>query len=231
MLIRALFSAFEQGVRTVATVALDWSKRPDSELVSALRQGDAEAFAYLVRKHGASMRRVALGLLRDEAVTAEVVQETWETVLRELSRFRGEAALSTWIYRILINRAKRVGKREGRSLPFSSLTRDSEQADSNDVVDEFTWYGRWSSPVHGWRILDQEAQTAAHESVALIKIALGSLPESQRVVVTMRDVEGMDSDEVCQLLGISEGNQRVLLHRGRTRVRLQLEAMEKALPQ
>ncbi|MCU0663194.1 MAG: sigma-70 family RNA polymerase sigma factor [Myxococcota bacterium] len=229
MLIRILLAAFEQGVHTVAKAVRDWSQRPDSELVTALRQGDTHAFNYLVRKHAASMRRVAIGLLRDDAVTAEVVQETWETVLRELSRFRGEAALSTWIYRILINRAKRVGKREGRSIPFSSLARDAEQEDRPDIVDEFTWYGRWSSPVHGWRVLDQENESSNRQISDLVKQVLETIPESQRVVVTLRDVEGLDSNEVCQMLGISEGNQRVLLHRGRTRIRLQLEAKEKEL--
>jgi RNA polymerase sigma-70 factor (ECF subfamily) len=231
MPIRALLLAFEQGVRTVAKAVLDWSQRPDSELVTSLRQGDTSAFEFLVRKHGASMRRVALGLLRDEAVTSEVVQETWETVLRELSRFRGEAALSTWIYRILINRAKRVGKREGRSIPFSALSREADQEDRPDLVDEFTWYGRWRSPVHGWTILDQEKETANKQALEILRQLLETLPESQRVVVTLRDVEGLDSDEVCSMLGISEGNQRVLLHRGRTRLRLQLEEKEREFAQ
>ena len=206
--------------------AIDWSKRKDADLVAALLAGDERAFVWLVRKHGRNMYRVARGLVRTDEVARDVVQDTWQAVLSGLRGFRGEAALKTWIFRILTNRARRTAKKEARSLPFSALAREDAEAGDAEPTDRFTADGRWSSPVQAWRSLDPEDDTARRQAVAYLADVLETLPDGQKTVVTMRDVEGLESKEVCEMLGISEGNQRVLLHRGRARLRHALEQHE-----
>ncbi len=227
MLFRKLLQRIENGVRSGARAVVDWAARTEPELLGALLDGDAGAGEWLVRKHWKSMLRVARGLLRSEAVAAEVVQETWEAVFRGLAGFRGEASLRGWIYSILVNQARRVGRREARQVPFSDFARTDAEGREHDPVDEFTRLGRWRSPVHGWRLLDTRDEAMNRQGLEIIAATLETLPETQRVVVTMRDVEGLGSKEVCDLLGISDANQRVLLHRGRTRLRLALEAAER----
>ena len=204
----------------------EWSDRPDSELVAALRAGDEGAFVWLVRRHGRSMQHVARGLVRRDDLAMEVVQETWEAVVKGIDRFRGEASLKTWMFRILVNRAHRVARKEGRTVLLSTFEGDDEGRGDSEPADRFTKEGRWVSPVHGWKFLDPENETLYRQWVALLERELEELPASQRTVVTMRDVEGLEAEEVCELLGISNGNQRVLLHRGRTRLRRALEAAE-----
>jgi RNA polymerase sigma-70 factor (ECF subfamily) len=226
MLLMLLFAVAGEGVRAGARALAGWAGKPEQELVAALVDGDQQAFAWIVRKYWKSMHRVASGLLRSETVAAEVVQETWEAVFKEIGGFRGEASLRNWIFRILVNRAKRVGKKEARSIPFSDLARRDAEDDRRDPVDEFTRMGRWRSPVHGWRLIDPQNEAMNRQGLEFLSRELSKLPETQRVVVTMRDVEGLDSKEVCALLEISEANQRVLLHRGRTALRRALEAEE-----
>ena len=206
--------------------ASDWGKRADAELVEALKGGDEGAFTWLVRKHGSSMHRVARGLVRRDALASEVVQETWEAVIKGLDRFRGEASLKTWMFRILVNRANRISRKEGRTVLLSNFEGDDEGRGDSDPADRFTQDGRWVSPVHGWRFLDPENSTLYRQWLRLLEKELENLPPNQRTVVTMRDVEGLDSAEVCKMLDISDGNQRVLLHRGRTQLRRALEAAE-----
>ncbi len=214
-LLQFMFMVLGAAARAGGSAVRDWAHRTESELVDALVQGDQDAFNWVVRKHWRSMQRVAVGLVRDESVAAEVVQEAWISVFKEIKNFRREASLRNWIYRIMVNRARRVGEKESRSVPFSRLlTRDAEGVE-RDPVDEFTPQGRWRSPVHGWTLSDPHDQTMNREGLELLARLLEDLPESQRVVVTMRDVEGLDSKEVCDLLQISEANQRVRLHRGR----------------
>jgi len=208
--------------RTVA----DWSRRSEQELVAALVERDQEAYLWLVRQHWSGMLRVARSLLRGQGFAEEVVQETWETIYKQIGKFRGEAALKTWMYRILVNRARRVGKREARSIAFSNLGA-KDGADQRDPSgDEFTAKCHWRSPVHGWRMLDPQSETMTKEGLAILGRAIEDLPANQRAVVTLRDVEGLGSNEVCELLDISAANQRVLLHRGRTALRKVLEAAE-----
>jgi len=221
-----LLQRIEDGVRSGVRDVTDWAARTEQELLRALIAGESGAGEWLVKKHWKGMQHVARGLLRSEAVVMDVVQETWEAVFRGLPGFRGEASLRGWIYRILVNRARRVGRQEARQVPFSDLARQDAEGRERDPVDEFTRLGRWRSPVHGWRLLDPQDEAITRQGLAIIAATLETLPETQRVVVTMRDVEGLDSKEVCGLLGISEANQRVLLHRGRTRLRLALEAAE-----
>jgi RNA polymerase sigma-70 factor (ECF subfamily) len=206
---------------------VDWAERDQEELVAALVARDEGAFEWLVRQHWSGMMRVATGLLRNKSLATEVVQETWEIVVKEISRFRKESSLSTWIYRIMVNRARRVGKKEARAIPLSSFRVRDEEGGSSRDEDEFTMDGRWKSPVHGWRMIDPQTEAINKEGVTLLARDLERLPERQRIIVTLRDVEGLGSKEVCELLDISEANQRLLLHRGRTRLRRMLEAEEK----
>jgi RNA polymerase sigma-70 factor (ECF subfamily) len=226
MLLTILLHMAEEGVRAGARAVKGWADRTEKELVAALVDGDPSAFSWVVRKYWKSMHRVASGMLRSENVAAEVVQETWEAVFKEIGGFRGEASLRNWIFRILVNRAKRVGKKEARSIPFSDLVRRDTDGERRDPVDEFTDMGRWKSPVHGWRLIDPQNEAMNRQGLELLVRELEQLPETQRVVVTMRDVEGLESKEVCSMLEISEANQRVLLHRGRTALRRALEHAE-----
>jgi len=204
----------------------DWSGRDQAELVDALKAGDEGAFQWVVRKHWSGMMRVATSMLGNKSIAVEVVQETWETVLKEISRFRQESSLSTWIYRIMVNRARRTGKKEARSIPLSSFRdRDDDQGPVR-AADEFASNGRWKSPVHGWRMIDPQTEAINKEGIAILAKGLEQLPERQKIIVTLRDVEGLGSKEVCEMLDITEANQRLLLHRGRTRLRHMLEAAE-----
>jgi RNA polymerase sigma-70 factor (ECF subfamily) len=176
------------------------------------------------------MLRLARSLLGRDALAAEVVQDTWEIVLQQLMGFRGESSVRTWIYTILVHRARRIGPREARSLPFSSLVRPGDEgAGEIEGVDEFLSHGKWASPVHGWRMIDPLSEAMTREALTLLGAALERLPAAQRAVVTLRDLEGLDSDEVCRLLELTEINQRTLLHRGRQALRRALEAAERQL--
>jgi len=182
----------------------------------------------LIDQYHASMLRLAMVFVPSQAVAEEVVQEAWMGVLQGLDRFEGRSSLKTWIFRILTNRAKTRAQREGRSVPFSSLPEfNSELAEPAVEPERFRgpdqqWPGHWISFPRSWdeipeeRILSQETLTRIHE-------AIDGLPYGQREVITLRDIEGCSSDEACNLLGVSEANQRVLLHRARSRVRRALE--------
>lgn len=186
----------------------------DEDLIEHLRAGDEDAFVNLVNRYHASMLRVASTFVPSRAVAEEVVQDTWLGVIRGLPRFEGRSSLKTWIFRILVNRARTTGVREPRTV----------ELDTGDGLDRgrFTVDGSWREPPIVWTD-DIEDRLAAPEMAAKIQDLVAQLPESQRQVVTLRDIEGLSSREVCDLLGLSEGNQRVLLHRGRTRVRAMLE--------
>jgi RNA polymerase sigma-70 factor (ECF subfamily) len=194
-----------------------------AELVAALKAGDEAAFAGLVDELGASMLRVARLYVSTRAVAEEVVQETWLAVLTGIDRFEGRSSLKTWIFRILANRAKTRGEREGRTLPFSSL--GGGEGDDERAVDpdRFLADGHWGSPPTGWAELP-EARLVGKETLEVVQEAIARLPETQRAVITMRDVDGFDADEVRNVLGLSESNQRVLLHRARSKVRRAIEA-------
>lgn len=196
----------------------------EQEFVEALRGGDEAAFGALVREYGPSMLRLARLYVSSNAVAEEVVQEAWLGVLRGIGRFEHRSALKTWIFRILTNTAKTRGIREGRSVPFSALAADEEGGPSV-TAERFLgagtrFPGHWAAPPQPWeggeRLLAREAQE-------LIEREIAKLPPAQAVVITMRDVEGFSSDEVCNALEISETNQRVLLHRARAKVRSALE--------
>jgi RNA polymerase sigma-70 factor, ECF subfamily len=200
----------------------------EDALLAALRSGSEAAFRELVMRHQRAMLRLAEAYTPSRAVAEEVVQEAWLAVLSGLDRFEGRSSLKTWIFRILVNRAKSRGVREQRSVPFSSIPRDTSEEEGPAVSpdrflgDGHRWAGHWARPPEPWS--DVPATTAVDsETRAVIEATIAALPIQQRRVITLRDVEGWTSEEVCDLLELSEGNQRVLLHRARSRVRAALE--------
>ena len=198
----------------------------DHELVQRLRDGDENAFAELIDRYGATMLRVAQMYVRDRATAEEVVQETWLAVLNGIDRFEQRSSLKTWLFRILTNRAKTRGERDGRMVPFSSLAGANVDADEPAVdPDRFLGPdsphpGAWAAPPVGW----PQDKLLERETLDVIEMAINMLPEAQREVILLRDVNGWDPMEVSDVLGITDGNQRVLLHRARSKVRAALEA-------
>jgi RNA polymerase sigma-70 factor (ECF subfamily) len=186
----------------------------ESALLAALRAGDERAFMEIVEQYTPGMRRLALSYVRTPALADEVVQEAWLGVLKGLDRFEGRSALKTWIYSIVANVARTRAVREARSAPFSSFaTGDEPSVDPDRFIPD----GHWGSPPEPWRaVLDDEAR-------GVIDAAIAVLPDQQRQVIELRDVAGWSSDEVRNVLELSETNQRVLLHRARSKVRAALE--------
>jgi RNA polymerase sigma-70 factor (ECF subfamily) len=197
------------------------------ELVAALRRGDERAFQQIVTSYSPMLLRLAQSYVSSRAVAEEVVQETWLGVIKGLDRFEGRSSLKTWIFRILANVARTRAVREGRSMPFSSLVRAEAGADEPTVeperfLDSGRWEGHWASYGVRWETLP-EASLHADETRRVIAEAIEALPHAQRQVISLRDVHGMSSEEICEALEISEVNQRVLLHRARAKVRRAIE--------
>jgi RNA polymerase sigma-70 factor (ECF subfamily) len=199
----------------------------ETALVAALRCGDEDAFSALVDAYGATMHRVALTFVRSSAVADEVVQEAWLGALRGLDRFEGRSALKTWLLRIVANIARTHAVREARTVPFSSLAREAAEHEPALPTDRFQGPDernpqRWVSFPMPWSTEPDSALLSA-ETRKLIGDTIAGLPDGQRIVISLRDVEGWDSAEVCSVLELSETNQRVLLHRARSKVRAALE--------
>ncbi|MGZ8578465.1 MAG: RNA polymerase sigma factor [Actinomycetota bacterium] len=197
----------------------------DLQLVERLRAGDEDTFMMLVEKHQAMMLRVARMYVSSQAVAEEVVQDAWLGILQGLPKFEGRSSLRTWIYRILVNIAKNRGVREGRSQPFSSLV----DLDASPAVPE-SWFrggedrhpGGWSTFPSDWRGLPEE-RLLASETIRVVGDAIEGLPSVQAEVIRLRDVLGWTSEDVRNVLDLSETNQRVLLHWARSRVRRALD--------
>lgn len=185
----------------------------EADLLERLRGRDEQAFAELVRAWSPSMLRLARMHVSSRAVAEEVVQEAWLGVLRGIDRFEGRSSLKTWVFRILVNRAMTRGVREARSVPVDEPAVDPSR---------FTAGGAWAAPPVRWEEQPEEALRSA-ETLEVARRAIAALPEKQRLVITMRDLEGFDSEETRNALEISETNQRVLLHRARAKVRAALE--------
>ncbi len=209
---------------------------PEQHRIAALRSGDERAFLALVDELHSGLLRVAMLYVRTHDVAEEVVQESWLAVLQGLDRFEGRSSLKTWISHIVANQARTRAVREARSLPFSSFEESvaRELGGNEPAVEAERFFapgegfgrggaGHWKQPPRDWRRDSAERSLMDQETLRFLEAALEALPEAQRTVVTLRDVEGWDSEEVCNALGLSETNQRVLLHRGRSKLRAALE--------
>ena len=200
----------------------------DADLIAALRAGDEAAFGQLVDRYHPSLVRIARLYVSSQAVAEEVAQETWLGVLNGLDRFEERSSLKTWIFRILANIAKTRGVREGRTIPFSSVA--GEDDDERHAVDPDRFIPadaeraprHWAVPPAVWST-EPDERLLAGEVRELIFRTIDGLPPNQRAAIVLRDVEGWDSDDVRNELGVGETNQRVLLHRARSKVRQALE--------
>jgi RNA polymerase sigma-70 factor (ECF subfamily) len=207
----------------MAEVALEGPT--DAELLARLRAGDEAAFEGLVALHYATMLAVAQSYVKGRAVAEEVVQEAWLGVIKGLDNFQGRSSLRTWIFSILVNQAKTRGTREARSVPFAAFAAEGDEpavdADRFRGPDE-SYPGHWRAFPGDWG-RSAASRVEDRETLRAVMAAIAGLPAAQRSVIRMRDVEGYSSEEVCTLLELSEANQRVLLHRARSRVRAALE--------
>ena len=199
----------------------------DAVLVARLRCRDEAAFTSVVESWSPGMTRVARSFLTTSDSADEVVQDTWVAVIRGLDAFEGRSSLRTWVYRILVNTAKRRGERESRSVPWSSWWTDQAESEGPTVDaarfqgPDDPYPGHWRELPHAW---NPESEALTTELRTTVNDSVHRLPSRQRIVVTLRDIEGCTSEEVCSILGITAANQRVLLHRARAAVRRDLEA-------
>lgn len=201
----------------------------EQKVIEALRLGDEAAFIQLVDQYHASFLRIAMLYVHDRALAEEVAQETWIGVLKGIKRFNGQSSLKTWIFKILNNIARTRWKRENRSIPFSALEGNNADGGGSSVDSERflphdhpRWPGHWADPPKAWNIAPED-HLLAQEIRTCIQRSIGALPPNQRMVITLRDIEGWTSQDVCNAFQLSETNQRVLLHRARSRVRQALE--------
>src|SRR5438552_3491789 len=185
----------------------------EQRLVEALRARDEAAFAELIERYHSSLVRLAMSFVSSRAVAEEVAQEAWVGVLKGIDRFEGRSSLRTWIYRILTNTAKTRAQREARTVPFSSLATGEGPPEPAVELERFTRAGYWISPPDSW----PEERLLSAEMRSVVEHAIADLPAAQRAVISLRDVEGWSAEEVRNVLDLSETNQRVLLHRARTK--------------
>lgn len=206
------------------------SARDEQSLIAALQRREEGAFLALVERYHGSLLRVAAGFVKSWAEAEEVAQDTWLGVLRGLEGFEGRSSFKTWLFRILVNRARTRARREARTVPFSDLHDDAiedERPEPAVPAARFRgpgdpYVGHWAVPPQSWGE-SPEQQLLSKETQAVIARAIAELPARQREVITLRDIEGLSSEEVCNVLELSDSNQRVLLHRARSRVRAVLE--------
>lgn len=205
---------------TAARVA-DYASPDDGELLRRLRAGDEAAFRGVVRRYHDTLRQLARAIVRSDALADEAIQETWLAVVRGLDSFEGRSALRTWVCRILVNRARTIATRDRRSVPMSAL--DDGADDGAIDADRFAASGGWQRSPAPWGDEDPASLVQRRELVALVGELVEQLPERQRAVLVLRDVKGWDAEDVCEVLELSQANQRVLLHRARAQVRDALE--------
>src|SRR5215213_4431354 len=185
----------------------------DRELVERLQAGDETAFVELVRTYQTRLQRLAESVVSSRSVAEEVVQDTWLAVVRGVERFEGRSTLKTWLFHILLNRARSAAGREHRAPPLAD----------DDLGERFDSNGAWANPPVPWADAVED-RLIAQRLASRVRDILPELPEAQRQVLLLRDFEGISASEVCDLLGVSDGNQRVLLHRARVHLRRQLDA-------
>lgn len=194
----------------------------DEALVQQLRAGDEQAFVALVDRYHGGLMRVARGYVSSREAAEDVVQDTFLAVVKGIEKFEGRSSVKTWMFRILVNRARTRGEREGRTRPFSSVGDDhSPTVDPDRFEKSGRWVGTWSAPPS--HDVMPEASTLAAELGERLRAVIDELPPVQRTVLELRDVQGLSSSEVCELLDLTEANQRVILHRARARARALLE--------
>jgi len=199
----------------------------ENVLVAALRRGDEDAFGWLLDHYSAPLLHLARTYVSNPEAAREAVQETWIAVITGIDRFEQRSSLKTWVWRILVNVARSKGVKEHRSIPFASLASELDHDEYAVAPDRFRkpgdhWPGHWASPPVPWDE-EPEDRLLGRETLSVVTTAIGQLPANQQTVITLRDVEGWEPDEVCNALEISETNQRVLLHRARSKVRRALE--------
>lgn len=204
------------------------ARADEATVVDALRRGDERAFARLVDRHHASLSRVARLYVADRAVADEVVQDTWLGVVQGIWAFEGRSSLKTWIFRILVNRARTRALREGRMVPFARFDGEIDAVEAAASPSRFWPADHPTEAGHGIQAppdvdASPERRLLAREARDQIARAIAVLPEHQRLVLILRDVEGCSTEEVCNALGLQETNVRVLLHRARAKVRTALE--------
>jgi len=197
----------------------------EPQLISALRAGDDHAFMQLVDAYHVKMVRLAQSFVGNAMVAEEVAQEAWLGVLRGVQRFEGRSSLQTWIFTILTNCARTRAQREQRTVPFSDVfvaeDDDEPTVDPGRFQQEGRWRGHWQDGPSSWREIP-ENRILAQETLDLVRSAIESLPPNQRTVILLRDVDGVEAADVCNILQISESNQRVLLHPARAKVQAAL---------
>jgi RNA polymerase sigma-70 factor (ECF subfamily) len=220
-------SAVTAGDDRDAPGTFDRREAEERALVEALRHGDEAAFTTLLDRYQSSLVRLAMMYVPNRQAAEDAVQDTWMGVVQGIDHFEGRSSLRTWLFRILLNRAKAKGVAERRQVPVSSL---DEAADHGDAVDpsrffeqSSRWAGHWSAPPQSWDGIPED-RLLGNEVRALVEKVVAGLPQAQREVITLRDIRGLSAGEVCAVLDLSEANQRVLLHRARTKVRARLEA-------
>lgn len=202
----------------------------DEELVAALRRREESAFAELIDRYHGPMLRLAMTQLHDRAHAEEIVQEAWLGVLQGIDRFEARSSLRTWMFHILLNIARTRRHRERRTVPFSALEGAGDDAPGPSVDparflsgDHPRWPHHWATPPQRWGPSPEE-RLLSRETQAVMERTIAALPDTQRAVITLRDLQGVTSAEAARLLGITEGHLRVLLHRARSKVRRALEA-------
>lgn len=199
----------------------------EEQLLARLRRGDERAFDELVNKHHGSLIRMAMGYVGDHEVAEEVVQDTWMAVIEGLGRFERRSSLRTWIFGIMIHKAKDRGVREKRHVTFSAFDSNGEEHD--EAVDPARfhqsgeWVGHWAVPPQPWDDRTPEQLLASQQAVSAMERAIEALPQTLKDVLILRDVEGVDAREACEILKITETNLYVRLHRARERVRQAVE--------
>lgn len=194
----------------------------ETELIERLLARDEAAFLGLVRTHHAALHRLARSFVKTDAAASEVVQETWQAFLEALPSFERRSSLKTLLTRIVANIARTRAVRDGRSTPLSEL---EEEGDGSLLADRFGTTGKWLAPPQAWAVETAHALVERKEAMEALSRALERLPERQRLVVTLRDVEGLSSAEACEVLGVTEVHLRVLLHRARTALREELAVL------
>jgi RNA polymerase sigma-70 factor (ECF subfamily) len=197
----------------------------ERRLLERLRSGERAAFATLVSRHGGALLRFATSFVKDRSLAEEIVQDAWLAALDGLDGFEGRSALRTWLFHIVANKARTRLARERRSVPFSALSGVEGGGEPDVHAERFDDVGAWNEPPGRWSEENPERIALDAEARAAIERAIADLPEAQRAVITLRDIEGLETEEICRLLGVTVSNQRVLLHRARAKVRLALERL------